>query len=154
MWRFWSAWDHSPLQIVSPRWAPHPWVEASQKSRVSCNSGWSGQPNMRFFGSFHHSRWPRITLETGIFRSKGWGNRQFDLRNHWKGRMWSLPRGTVFSRQAKIPIRDMSCLADMKGLFWFFSTASKSNNYPFIICSTMSWNPSTGAPRASAMRSI
>ena len=45
---------------------------------------------------------------TGILLSSDWGNFQCDFRYHWKGLLCNLPSGTVFSKEANVPMSDMS----------------------------------------------
>ena len=42
--------------------------------------------------------------------SSDWGNFQCDFRYHWNGLMCNLPSGTVFSKEANVPMSDMSFL--------------------------------------------
>ena len=76
-----------------------------------------GTTFQHIFWIFHQIRCLFKICDHGIFLSNDWIYFQWVFRYHWKGLICNLPMGTVFSRDARMPINDIRILGVVVKLF-------------------------------------
>ena len=121
-----SVANHMPPTVRSPKCAPQPFMDASVNSSTLYSSAWRGQPTNTFFRLLHKLKcFFRISEQ-----SNDWGNFQWVFIYHWNGLTCNLPIGTVFSKDARIPMNDIRIWGVViKVVLTLLWTLSKSANF-------------------------